>query len=547
MASQNIRAITKAKWSDPTILSQAITDPWISLDSNRFRNALIWDVDHADVLDRLDRLPRGCPKPHVTICPWSGRAHAFLMLKTPILMTDEGRQASKDLGDWAGKLMAEGLGGTLLPFKSLTKSPWGQVRYLQGQRLKRGPQPENPDMWNHYEQEDSGLMWQTVPGDMAPVELKAIVKALEPWYGSDIPRVKFAFKKKRKEYPINGRNDEVFHTVRVWCYDNKAFHFDQIYGQVDSINGNLSNPLPMSEVLSISKSIHRWMNTEYRPRSISRVNRGRDNKINEGLTTKEKQAIAGKISAHQRQAISLNKIYDAIDVMRSKSLDLTQKTVSQESGLSIATVKRLWNNEKVSHGALSGSGSASQLSKIFSKTIKQISLEDRFGRKEEVFYKKLISKLEKRGSKPLKMIREPIGFSRNNPEHVHIFELFNKAFSLNEHALRKSISRQKASESKARKVEREAWHADNSRYPAEETKRLFDIRIKGIKADCQERIEAVEEDEPYGAELIKMGMISILAAERRARAQARENFRNLRNPIPERLPAVFIDLEELED
>jgi hypothetical protein len=115
---------------------------------------------------------------------------------------------------------------------------------------------------------------------------------------------------------------------------------------------------------------------------------------------------------------------------------------------------------------------------------------------------------------------------------------------LNEHTDRKAKNRQKAIESKARKVERITWHAENSRHPAEENRRLFDLRIKEIVANYQEQIEAIEEDEPYQAELIKMGMCSVLSAERRARAQARNQERN-RHLY--QLPAVFLDFDQEED
>jgi hypothetical protein len=540
LASQTIRAITRDRYSSPMLLNDAITCPWVSFDSDAFQNKIAIDIDHADIFDKLDRLPRGCPIPHVVIDPDTGRAHAFIILRTPVFMGEGAREAPKYMLKLAGKLLAEALGGTLMPHKALIKSPWGLTRFLIGKKMKRTTAP-NPLLlgWESSE-EPTGLMWHTVPGECKAVDLRDIIGALMPWFGSDIEQVNRSYRKKRPEPSSLGRNCKLFDIVRFWAYDNVEKDSYKIEEFGHQVNQEFGDPLPNSEVRATCRSIARFMNTRYRPRVSHKINKGRDKGLNDGMTLQAKQALAGRITNQQRTSNTRLKVMTAVDVLGQKGIDITQKNVSHEAGLSVSTVKRLWSSPKVSSAILSGSGSASQLSHIFSKTIKEISVEDKFRRREEVFYSKIIAKLEKKGSKPLESIREPIGFQSNNPDHVNIFDLFNHAVLLNQHAKTKAKNRQKALESKARRAERQAWHTENNRLPYGESWGNFDVRIKQIKAEHMERIESIEQDKPEIAELLKMGMGAILSAEWRARANARNQ--NVR-PVE-----VFdLDLEGLED
>ena len=84
-ASQNSRTSTLAPWSGPLRLDEAITCPWIALNSRRRVNALCVDIDHPDGTEFVARLPVRCHRPTLVIDPWSGRSHAILPLATPVL------------------------------------------------------------------------------------------------------------------------------------------------------------------------------------------------------------------------------------------------------------------------------------------------------------------------------------------------------------------------------------------------------------------------------------------------------------------------------
>jgi len=72
VASQNIRTRAPARFSGRLRLDDAITCPWIAVNSDRCVLALCVDVDPADGRELVDRLPPGCPKPMLVIDHWSG-------------------------------------------------------------------------------------------------------------------------------------------------------------------------------------------------------------------------------------------------------------------------------------------------------------------------------------------------------------------------------------------------------------------------------------------------------------------------------------------
>ena len=530
LASPNIRAVCRSKWSDPLFLDRAVTSPWMALDSEKFRNVLAVDVDHSNIFEKMAELPHGFPRPHVVMDTFSGRCHAFWFLTSPVLITDNGYQKPKTLVDIAGKLGACALSdgvdkngrdtANLLPHRALLKSPWGLSACLTGQRLYRTPQPENPELWQSWMANNTdGLMWLTIPGTMRTVELREIIDALDPWYGSDIGRVKPVRRKKDNRHRINGRNDELFFGVSEWCRESHSVvkDFRDIYAELESRNHIFPDPLPGWELKSIAKSISGWMTHCYKPSLYERT-RGRDSKLTKELTIKERQALSGRMSAEQRKTKSLTAMADAVRNLQENHQAITQKTVSKESVLSITTVQKYWSFQNTRDGAHSGSGGAGVLSCFFQKTIKERSVQQKLVLREERFYSKLIARLEKKKSKPLRVIKEPIGFSRVNPDHERIFELCQHVKALNQDAIRRAENRKKAKKTKANLVERTRWHEENARLPREEQRARFYNRKAEIIAYYDEEIRvALEYDAPLVAEKFRNAKKSKLSAEDKAR------------------------------
>ena len=74
-------------------LLQAVTQPWICPNSWTHIHAIFVDVDHDDGLDGIEWMVRsGAPRPWLIVDPWSGRAHAALLLRVPVLQVERARR-----------------------------------------------------------------------------------------------------------------------------------------------------------------------------------------------------------------------------------------------------------------------------------------------------------------------------------------------------------------------------------------------------------------------------------------------------------------------
>lgn len=212
-ASQTIRSICISRRSDPLPLRDAITDPWIAFDGPTMRNCLAWDVDHADGPDRIEALPPHCPRPTLVIDPHSGRAHAFLMLASPVFTGPGARPKPQGLADRAATLMGAALRANPMPRGGLLKSPWGREADLIGSLRRHTPAPVgSPLLWEAHQAAGSGLLWHTIPGDLRPVELREIIDALADEHGDMVatPRIRKQHRRRPVEADSRGRSCTLF-------------------------------------------------------------------------------------------------------------------------------------------------------------------------------------------------------------------------------------------------------------------------------------------------------------------------------------------------
>lgn len=343
IASQNIRTHAPIPCAGPLPLDEAITCGWIAVNSERRVLALCIDIDHADGPELVARLPSGCPKPMLVICPWSGRAHAVLPLASPVHTGPAARPKPISLASYALRLLAAALRGTPLPFTSLVKCPTALVHNLTGQRMLRGPRPANPAVWNAYVASGTDLMWITQPGD-GPAELWDVVNALADEYGGQVssPRPRARWRKDRGEPSAYGRNCQLFDEVRWWAYEHEECTFECILREALDRNARFPVPLPASEIGSIARSITKFMRGRYKPR-YGNGRRGRDHKLNRDLTTQERQALAGRQSALQRKAANDDRLLVAMTALQTAGKKVTQRAVAEQAGLSERTVRSRWS------------------------------------------------------------------------------------------------------------------------------------------------------------------------------------------------------------
>jgi hypothetical protein len=346
LASQTIRAVNSYHASAPAFLGEAITLPWMALDSDVAANAIVIDIDHAEGPDKVAQLKSvyGLPRPTLVIDPWSGRSHLIVMLQTPVLMNANGRAGPQKLWGYAARLLAAAVGGTPMPYQSLVKSPWGRTENLIGKRLRRDPSPAVPLLWDTYLAADTGLMWHTEPGDLPEYELRDIVAALADEFGTIAagPGARKRFGRSRAEPSALGRNCALFDLLRFWAYDTAEADEHHIATEAERINRGFPIPLGKRELASTTRSVARFMAHRFDPRTGINSRRGRDRLAGAGLTPHGRQVLSGQVTAAGRAAATDDRIRITTAALQAAGKPITQGTVAAASGLSLRTVKRHW-------------------------------------------------------------------------------------------------------------------------------------------------------------------------------------------------------------
>ena len=315
-------------------------------------NTIVIDIDDANGAAGVDELAAAyrLPRPVLIADPYSGRSHAVFRLASPVLVSGGGKMGPRFLLDLAGRMLAAALRGTVLPHRTLIKSPWGLELALIGARLRRTPTPATPAVWDAYEEFGSPLMWLTVPGDHHAFELREIIDALAGDFGAAVtsPAARRHFRRRRAEPSALGRNCALFDLTRWWAYDLAERDGGAIQGQAERVNAGFPNPLPANEVAATARSIARFMQAKYRGGGgvggPGGGRRGRDREAGGDLPPDERKALAGRATAAARKTASADKIRAATEALQAKGERVTQAAVATLAGVSLLTVKRHWHS-----------------------------------------------------------------------------------------------------------------------------------------------------------------------------------------------------------
>lgn len=336
-ASQNLRSINIENSSHFMHLENAIDCPWISFDASKSRNCLLFDIDHPDALDLVEDLPPNI-RPTLIFDPYSGRSHGILPLNSPVLKG--GLFGPEILADLSHKLLSQYLQATPLPSGSLIKNPWGRQEWLIGTLARRTPKPATPLLWEAHKTAKNGLLWHTVPGSQG-AELREIVAHLADEYAEVTSKATKRHFIHRGEPSALGRNCALFDLVRFWAYDNNETDGGNILDKANEINSTLQPPLPFAEVRATARSIGKFMTSRYKPRTKARINKGIMDLEKTDLAIKQKQKLAALRSSDIKADNTDHKIKQALKHFPG-TRKLTQKALSEVSGVSIKTIKRRW-------------------------------------------------------------------------------------------------------------------------------------------------------------------------------------------------------------
>jgi hypothetical protein len=126
-------------------LDEAITHHHLGVRTEHFAYAVAVDCDHAGWPEALEELcGYGVPRPTwIAVDPWTGRAHLVWWIRDPVLLTDKGRAAPRELLDTVRRMLTAAVGGDKAFAGTLTKNPWGV-----GRPMSRYGTPAMPALWD---------------------------------------------------------------------------------------------------------------------------------------------------------------------------------------------------------------------------------------------------------------------------------------------------------------------------------------------------------------------------------------------------------------
>lgn len=221
-----------------TSREKALKKRYIEANPDALSNLLIVDIDHSDAVlralwDRQDWRPNA-----VVENPANGHAHAVWALATPFIRTEYARRK---------------------PLAFATAVVEGLRRSVDGDASYSGFITKNPEhvAWDSH--------WITDHR----YSLGEIAHHLDEHGFMPAP----SWKRTRRKNPAGlGRNCALFESARTWAYREIRHYFGDSEGLLASIQITaqqmnqlqFSEPLPVSEVDHIARSIHKWIVTKSR-------------------------------------------------------------------------------------------------------------------------------------------------------------------------------------------------------------------------------------------------------------------------------------------
>ena len=149
-----------------------------------------------------------------------------------------------------------------------------------------------------------------------------------------------------------GRNSYIFEVTRFHAYKQKALcsSFEQFFNEVDSYaqlaNSNLTEPLELSEIKYIVRSITNFTWSKYtggdgRNKGVMELNLKGHN-----LTQQDKEILGANYTAKIKRENTEQLLKECLAELQAQGKKATQKAVAELSGKGIATVKRYWKQIK---------------------------------------------------------------------------------------------------------------------------------------------------------------------------------------------------------
>ncbi len=192
--------------------------------NQKYRRYLSLDLDHAGSAFHFEAV--NLPTPTIiTVNPANTHCHYLYYLKTPVAYHPKSRRAPQDYFEAVQDALEIRLNADKAYNHTITKNPlhprWHTQTYPTSYDLS--------DFTEYIDLPQRGLKSQ-LSGDIV----------------------------------VHGRNDELFHTLRLWAYRAVHTHQDDgrwekaVQAQASDINARFVIPLPPPEVKATAKSVARW-------------------------------------------------------------------------------------------------------------------------------------------------------------------------------------------------------------------------------------------------------------------------------------------------
>ena len=255
------------------------------------RQVLLYDIDHNDCFDRWRQV--GLPAPTwIALNPTNGRGHYGYALESPVIgFASRESKATKWLTAIHTAMQC-----------ALNADP------LYTQRLTKNPL--HP-------------FWYTYTHD--------VIYSLEE-LGEYVPKTLFKLRAQPDErHLIEGRNSGLFFDLRknmmnqwgfIWRLpEPEAINYVEMEAIRISSEINKLNPLPLSEIRQVSRSVSRWLQSHYSPLIFQRK-------------FSEKQRRRQRKSSQKRKESTQEKLRIAIQTLLSQRVKLTVELVASRAGCS---------------------------------------------------------------------------------------------------------------------------------------------------------------------------------------------------------------------
>lgn len=141
---------------------------------------------------------------------------------------------------------------------------------------------------------------------------------------------------------IQGRNDELFHTLRMWAYGAVRQHDDMdawyrsALAEAEEINGHFDRPLPISEVRATARSVAKWhwknRNTVGTRRHVLA--------FSEETAAERMRSGADYTNAARRQKSLHSLINAANELYPVYGNELSRRLLMEHTGMNIKTVSK---------------------------------------------------------------------------------------------------------------------------------------------------------------------------------------------------------------